>query len=381
MNDSKTGRNLGRRILLVTRPMAPPWDEASKNFAYQLAINSPDFEFGLLTNGILENLPPHIRQHPVYTSNKNSLAQKIKLILNLKKIAADYDIIQCLFTPTKINSYLLKKLLKGKKTIQTIATLREDLFSDKEIRSLMFGDIIVTYSKYAEDKLNKLGFKNTLQIYPGIDLARYRPGEKDKSLIENLKLSAKGGENFIVTYPGEFTRLGSTDDILNMIYQYTSILVSKKIKIVFACRVKNSDDARKKAKIIETLKNNGAEDLARFPETFTTLDKMLNSSDLIIFPARDMRGKFDVPLAVIEAMACGKPVIISDLPIFGEFSNNGNSVIIKSGNTKQLAEAVLDLFQNPQKRECIGKNARIFVENNFDIQKIAEYYRKIYNNL
>jgi glycosyltransferase involved in cell wall biosynthesis len=94
-----------------------------------------------------------------------------------------------------------------------------------------------------------------------------------------------------------------------------------------------------------------------------------------------MKGKFDMPLAVIEAMACEKPVIISDIPILREFSSSDNSVIIEAGNVKQLFEKILDVFQNKQKYVEIGKNARKFAVENFDIKKVAEKYREIYQNL
>lgn len=376
MNYPETKTNSKKKILLVTRPIAPPWDEASKNFAYQLAINMPQFEFGLLTNGILKNLPQNIRQHAIYTSNHNDFIQKLKLVAKLPKIISSYDIVHCLFTPTKTNSLLLKKLLKNKKTIQTIATLREDLFSPKDLKKIMFGDVLIAYSEYSKNKLIKMGFDNTQHIYPGIDLDLYKPAEKDEALLNKLKVDKN---DFIVTYPGEFVRLGATDDILEMIIQNADKLKENKIKIIFACRTKNSADQIKKEKIKKRLEKNHLEDLARLPETFITLEKMLNSSNVIIFPVREMRGKFDVPLAIVEAMSCAKPVVISDIPILREFSNKDNSVIIKIGDSKQLLEAILILRQDKEKSELIGQNARKFVEKNFDIKKIAEKYENIYN--
>ncbi len=369
-----------KKILLVTRPIALPWDEASKNFAYNLAVNSPDFEFTLLTNGIIPDLPKNVHQKPIYTSNSFDFFQKIKLLKFLRKSKDDFDILHYIFTPTKQNSFLLKKFARSEraKTIQTIATLRKDLFKDNDFKKILFADKIVTYSKYAKNRLNNMGFSNVEQIYPGIDLELYKPALKDTKLLTTYNLQQ---DDFIVTYPGEFVRLGATDDIVSMIFQYTSILVRNKTKIIFACRVKNKKDVEKKEEIQNKLKEKGLLDLVRFPETFMTLDKMLNASDLVIFPIREMKGKFDVPLVVVEAMACGKPVIISDLPILREFANNQNSVIIKSGDIKQLMDAILDLYGNKEKREMIGKNARKFVEENFDIKKAAEEYQKIYEGL
>ncbi|MCX6766067.1 MAG: glycosyltransferase family 4 protein [Candidatus Moranbacteria bacterium] len=372
--------NRRKKILLVTRPIAPPWDEASKNFAYNLAKNTGGFDFYLLTNGIIPDLPENIHQKPIYTSNNFSYLQKLRLLKHLRKMRNDFDVLHYIFTPTKQNTFLIKKLAGSKKakSIQTVATLREDLFSDKEIKGLIFGDSIVTYSDCAKNKLNKLGFSNVQRIYPGIDLNLYSPAPKDNQLLTTLNLQPG---DFILTYPGEFTRLGATDDIVDMIIRHYGLLDKNKIKIIFACRIKNKNDLRKKEEVQKKLRDKNLLGLARFPETFTTLEKLFNTSDLVIFPVRDMKGKFDVPLAVVEAMACVKPVIISDLPILQEFANETNSVTIKSGDTGKLFSAIIDLYQNKEKREKIGKNAREYVEKNFDIQKIAEQYKKIYEEL
>lgn len=369
-----------RKILLVTRPIAPPWDEASKNFAYNLAVNLPDFEFGLLTNGILENLPENIVQHPIYTSNNFDFFQKLKLLKYLWKDKDDFNIIHFIFTPTKFNSFLLSNLSSNKKfkTIQTIATLREDLFSDGGIKKLMFADKIITYSKYAEEKLNNLGLNNIEQIYPGIDLDYYSPALKDAELLKKYEMKA---DDFVVTFPGEYTRLGAINDISDMIFRYLNIFKQNNVKFILACRLKNSADILKKEEIMERIKSCGAADMVIFINTFSDMAKLFNLSDAIIFPAREMHGKFDVPLAVIEPMACGKPVIISDLPILLEFAKPEHSVIIKRGNIEQLKNAILDLHNNPEKRMFFGKNARKFVAENFDIKKAAQNYREIYNGL
>ena len=397
-----------KKILLVTRPICPPWDEASKNFAFQLAKNLPDFEFAVLSCRNLSDMPEHIVQKPVYTSNNFSFFQKIRLFCYLLTTKDSFDVIHCLFTPTKLNSFLLKTTLRKKfprsKIIQTIATLREDLYSDHEIKKIMFGNIIITYSQYAKNKLNSLGFNNVKQIYPGIDLNYYSPTPKDKNLLNSYFLNLN---SFIIAYPGEYSRLGATDDIVEMIielYKQKSPFnppftkgempnplpflkgelerdFYKNIKFIFTCRVKNDLDKIKKQEVSDKLQRAGCLNNVIFTDTVSNMAELYNLSDVIIFPARDMKGKFDIPLALIEVMACGKPVILSDLAILKEFANENNSVIIENGDIEQLKNSILDLYQNKNKREEIGKNGRKCVEANFDIKIIADKYRKIYSEI
>ena len=111
------------------------------------------------------------------------------------------------------------------------------------------------------------------------------------------------------------------------------------------------------------------------------MEKIYNFSDIVVFPVRDMKGKFDVPLAVIEAMACAKPVIISDLPILREFSNSKNSVMIPTGNTEVLWQNIIDLSQKNDLRKDLGLSARKYAEDNFNIKNVAGHYTKIYERL
>ncbi|OGI16385.1 MAG: hypothetical protein A3J63_01735 [Candidatus Moranbacteria bacterium RIFCSPHIGHO2_02_FULL_40_12b] len=376
-----------KKILLVTRPICPPWDEASKNFAYNLAKNIRDCEITLLTCGKISRLSENIKQEPIYSSVRFNFFQKLRLVIFLFFNARKYDVIHLLFTPTKTNGWIIKYILKSPliplwkrgrikvKIIQTIATLREDLYGDAEIKKMLFGDRIITYSQHAKNKLNSLGFNNVTQVYPGIDLEHYSPTPKSNLQPTTYNLQP---DDFVVTYPGEYARLGAANDIMDMILRYSSILKNNNIKLVFACRVKNEMDARKKEEVKRKLEAAGCLDNVIFTDTVSDMAELYNISDVVIFPVRDMKGKFDVPLAVTEAMACGKPVILSDLAILKEFANENNSVIIKNGDIEQLKSSILDLYQNKNKREEVGKNGRKYIEANFDIKIVAERYKEIY---
>ena len=113
-----------KRILLLTRPICPPWDEGSKNFAYTLAKYAGDFEIHLLTCKKVEDLSDNVIQHDIYTSPKWNWPQKVRAYIFLLKEfflkgGNNYDILHSFFTPTKLNVFALKLCLKNKK-IKTI---------------------------------------------------------------------------------------------------------------------------------------------------------------------------------------------------------------------------------------------------------------------
>ncbi len=383
-----------KKILLATRPLVPPWDEASKNFAYFLARNIRDesMEIHILTTEEkLEGLSANIIAHPLYSAPKKnrhshfSLSQKIRLPLYLAlQNILRYDVVHYLYTPTFSNTLIIRALrcftIFRPKTLQTVATLRTDLYTDKKLHSLLFADRLITYTELTKRKLEQLGFENVTRIYPGIDLDRYQPQPKDKAVMNTYGLSPA---DFFVIYPGEYTRLGATDMLAEAFLTYFSAHPDSTMKFLFACRIKNEADHAKREQLRQAVKQAGLESKVLFVENpaATDMPALYNTADVVIFPVGDLQGKFDVPLVIIEAYACGKPVILSDLPSFAEFSNSNICVTIPKGSGLHLIESLSYLKQNPDVRARLGENARRFTKDHFDLKNTAKQYEEIYASL
>jgi len=372
-----------KKILYISRPITPPWDEASKNFAYNLAkeisLNSNSPKIHLMTTHTQLDLNENIKQEEIYKHSEKDykLSDKLRALFFQFLFKNSFDIKHYFFTPTPGSSKLIKKFLKGKsKAIQTVATIREDLLSDPEIEEMMFGDIIVTYSQYAKEKLENMGFKNVYKIYPGIDLSDYYPREKSE---EELKKANFKKEDFIINFSGEYIRLGAMDTVIESFIEIAKQIPSARLSL--AVRVKNEKDTVKKEEVIAKLKEAGILEKVSFHDDGKyKMSDIYNLSDISIFPISDMKGKFDVPLAVIEAMACGKAMIISDLPILREFAQD-NAIMIEKNSPQALTQAVLDLYNHPEKRLSIAKKALEYTHKNFNIHVAAQKYLEIYKKL
>ncbi|MFA7466268.1 MAG: glycosyltransferase family 4 protein, partial [Parcubacteria group bacterium] len=184
----------------------------------------------------------------------------------------------------------------------------------------------------------------------------------------------------IINFTGEYVRLGAMDDIIN-----SFIEVSQKVpnaRLSLAVRIKNEKDAKKKEEVIKKLEENGLLEKVSFHDDGKyAMSDIYNLCDISLFPVRNMQGKFDVPLAVIEAMACAKPVVISDIPILKEFSNKENSIRVRAGNVGDITDAILTLYNDEERRKYVRTYARTYVEENFSLEKAAKKYSETYNNL
>ena len=97
--------------------------------------------------------------------------------------------------------------------------------------------------------------------------------------------------------------------------------------------------------------------------------ELLKSCDVFVLPCRrDSAGDQDgIPVVLMEAMACGVPVISGDLPTIRELITNGTSGLLvgDAADPVALAEAIQKLADEPSLRAKLATAARADVEIEF----------------
>lgn len=81
--------------------------------------------------------------------------------------------------------------------------------------------------------------------------------------------------------------------------------------------------------------------------------RWLSASDFFVLPTR-AEGS---PNAVVEAMACGLPVVSSDIPSLQETVDEESALLVDPENISALAEALAEMSQNPNRRQAMSAAA------------------------
>lgn len=103
---------------------------------------------------------------------------------------------------------------------------------------------------------------------------------------------------------------------------------------------------------------------------------MVNSSVFVMSSIREGFGN-----AIVEAMALGRPVIATDCGGPREIIEDGkNGILIPAGNEKFLADAILNILNNPSLAQKLS-NEGIKRAQNFTIEKGFRKYEEIFNEL
>jgi glycosyltransferase involved in cell wall biosynthesis len=98
---------------------------------------------------------------------------------------------------------------------------------------------------------------------------------------------------------------------------------------------------------------------------------LLGNCKFVVMPSR-YEGQ---PLTLVEAAACGKPVIVSDIPELRYAVDAGFGISFKTGDAEDLAGKIKLLLGNEPMRREMGKKAREYAEK-FTWDKIAEEYEE-----
>ena len=84
------------------------------------------------------------------------------------------------------------------------------------------------------------------------------------------------------------------------------------------------------------------------------------SADIFCAPAT---GGESFGIVLLEAMACGKPVVASNINGYASvLKHNEEGLLIPVGDEEALAQALLSLLENPSLREQMGNKGKVKAE-------------------
>ena len=96
--------------------------------------------------------------------------------------------------------------------------------------------------------------------------------------------------------------------------------------------------------------------------------------DLVVMPSiNDDDGQHEgIPVALMEAMSYGIPVISTETGGIPELIGDGSGIMVKEKDGSALASAVERLMTDVQWYGCIGAKGRKKIENDFNLSKLAK---------
>ncbi len=231
----------------------------------------------------------------------------------------------------------------------------------------MKNEKIIAVSNSVKNFINKYEFlpdSKLVIIYNGIDTKKFSPRIETKT----NKVSEK--KDFVIGIAGRLSPEKGHEILLKAVALLTSKIKHLKLLIIGAGpreeELKNLVSALKLNEVVVFTGHQGA------------MPKIYNSLDVLCLPSFS-EGH---PLAAIEAMSCGLPVVASKIDSNAEVISDGkNGLLFEVGNYQQLSDKLLKISKDPHLRARLGKNARKTVLEKYSLKKHLKNVENLYQQV
>lgn len=283
-------------------------------------------------------------------------------------------------------SGLIAKLM-GKKVIWHI---RETISTEKPgVLKRIIAAIIrfsakktIVMSRFSLKNVGRLGLNNAAIVHGGVDLKKFRP--KSVSSEEFKKLGLNENDK-IVGFVGQIYEEKGCFKLIE-----TAPLVIQKLPDVKFLIVGSGDMMDREndndSKISENHKIDRLfrrmVDKKKLSDHFIFLGQRFDVEDILpLIDCLTFPSIAPEPFGgiMVEAMACGLPVVASDIGASQEIVvDNITGLLVKPGDPKALSEALIDILTDEEKARRFGEAGRKRAEELFDIEKIAPQLVNMY---
>jgi len=225
--------------------------------------------------------------------------------------------------------------------------------------------IFIYHENYLKSSPFLKPYRNKIVILPpGVDLEKFKPLGLNNTDKANKVI-------FFLSILDRFHFYKGLDYLLQAVKKITS-------KIPLKLYVGGSGELLNYYK--EFVERNGLEETVHFLGFLDdeTLLRYYNLCDVFVLPSISSAQE-GFGLAALEAMACKKPVIVTDITgVAEDIQRQGAGVVVKPRNIDALSEALVYLLSNENGRKTMGDNAYRLVKENYTWQRYADITEKEY---
>jgi len=206
-------------------------------------------------------------------------------------------------------------------------------------------------------------------IYNGIDTGAFQQS-RSSALRKRLGWS---GEAFLIGSLGNIRRAKAYENLLRA----ASLLKNDARDYRFVIAGQPDKEGLYEA-LLEQRKSLGLEDKVAFLGFLDSPGEYLANVDLFL----SVSISEGLPLAAIQAMAAGLPVLATRVGGYEELiTNKANGWLVEPGNPEATAAAIRELSAQDEARRRLGVKARAHVQETFDSRVMYQKYMGLYDKL
>jgi glycosyltransferase involved in cell wall biosynthesis len=209
-----------------------------------------------------------------------------------------------------------------------------------------------------------------VQIPNGVDLSQFNLSIDGSSIPQSLHLESKA---FLILFVGEM-------DLAHHYRRVDNLLRAVKLirdPLVHLLLVGGGGNVPAYQKLAGQL---GLDDQVHFFGRIEHRDlaEYYACADVFVLPSSIQEA---FPLVVLEAMACGLPVVASDLPGVRTLVTKEVGFLVKPGDVEELAERIIWIRDNPGESKQMGERGHAIVSKTYSWTAIGKQLIDLYQQV
>jgi phosphatidylinositol alpha-1,6-mannosyltransferase len=365
------------RVLMVSKPVAPPWNDSSKNLVRDVSGHLTRYRATVMTaRGAAPGIDG-VQSTAVYAPRHGkfspALADNARVMLRL--LAGDrHDLWHFFFAPNPRSSAAGRVAARVRRvpTVQTVCSAPAD---GVDLERVLFCDRTVVLSRHSERRMIEAGV-------PRARLRRIPPAVAPLTpLAEGEAVRVRGElglprERALVVYPGDLEYSGAAERVLRAFAE----LCGDGAALVMACRKKTAAAHAHEARLREVARVLGVAERVCWAGETRRIHDLLACADVIALPAEDLYAKMDLPLVLIEAMLLARPVILAQDTPAAELAE-GDAAVAVTADVGATSAAIARLLGDDGERAALGRRARDAALDRYHPAAVAAAYEAVYDEL
>jgi N-acetyl-alpha-D-glucosaminyl L-malate synthase BshA len=252
--------------------------------------------------------------------------------------------------------------------------LRHPIFRSLNKLAIIHSDACTANSRATVNRARKVSGSRNLRIVPmGVDPNRFRKTTAVDDLKEKLMLDGE-----VILSVGRLIDLKGTDYLIKALPKVLLRFPKAKALIIGSGPRKNH--LLKLAKDLQMQENIVFIDQIPNAE----LSKYYSLADVFVLPSiANQKGETEgFGVVLLEAMACGLPVIGSDVGGIPDIiRNNETGLLVGQKDSQDLSNQLIRLLTDAALQNKLAVNARNLIEARFSWEMVAERFIKIYRDV
>jgi phosphatidylinositol alpha-1,6-mannosyltransferase len=365
-----------KQVLLIGKPLEPPWNDSSKNLVRDLALGLERYRPRALGRAGGPRELGRVSIDPVHPAGKGAfgsgLAEQARVLFRLLA-GARADLWHFFFAPNPKTSTVARLAARTRRvrTIQTVCSVPKER---ADLGKVLFAERVVVLSRHTEERFLAAGIarERVVRIAPAAP-----PLEPLDAAARASVRSAFGVPSGapLVVYPGDLEF--GTGALLAV---EAHARLRPEAWLVLACRAKTLRAAGIERDLRARAERLGTTGRVVFTGETPRILELVGAADVVALPSEVAYAKMDYPLVLLEAMALGRPVLVASRTPAAELAEGGGAVAVPP-SAEALAETIGFLLDNDAERAALGARGRSAAIADFSRTAMARSYERLYDGL